>query len=127
MSYREKIDQISKEAFQEAKRMLMENDGRTCIYFSEDEEDEDVYDDFTAIVSPGIFVSEYTSTVKGVRLSQEEEPSLEVNYIDEFDKVYWTDAANMDSLFYSDMADFVKRNIDKAITPEECEQLCADE
>lgn len=110
----------------------MGNGGRSCIYFPEFDEDEDLYDEFEAIVS---FNSGFVSTVKGVRLSKEGKdsdellPTLEVNYVNECDNVYWTDAANMDNLFYSDMADFVKRNIDKAITPEEYEALesCNDD
>lgn len=128
MSYKEKINRINKEAFQEAKRLLMENNGRSCIYFSEG--DEDNYDDFSAIVSPGFFQSEYVDNVKGVRVAKEGEdpygefPALEINYVATCDdECYWTSANNMDSLFYADLADFVKNNLDKAITPEEYEAL----
>lgn len=131
MSYREKIDRINKEAFQEAKRLLMENNGRSCIYFDEyNEYNEDFYNDFKAIISPGVFVSEYADNVKGVRIAKEGEdpygefPALEINYVaTRDDECYWTSANNMGSLFYADLADFVKNNLDKAITPEEYEAL----
>lgn len=133
-SFRDKLETLSKEAFEFAKKMLMENDGRSCIYFSvNDEENEDDNDDFRAIVSTGYFLSNEVNNVIGVRVAKEGEdpygeiPALEVcEYIDD-DEIFWTDARYLDHLFYPDLADFVKRNIDKAITPEECEALYADE